>query len=89
MTDKIVPINVGKPKADPKHDVNQEVIDALEMTLSEAKKGNVHSVAIAGLRYDGTTIMAGRLSPVANAFEMIGAIEMMKIDMATAVLEQI
>ena len=89
MTDKITSITGGKRHPEPDYKPNQGVIDILEMALEEARKGMVHSVAVIGLRHDDVAILAGRLSPAGNIFEMIGAIEMVKLDMANSIWEQI
>ena len=49
----------------------------------------MRSVAVVGLRHDEAAILAGRLSPAGNIFEMIGAIEMVKLDMANSIWEQL
>ena len=89
MADNITSITGGKRHPEPDYKPNQDVIDILSMTLEEAKKGHVHSVAVVGLRHDDSAIIAGRLSPAGNAFEMVGAIEFVKLDMANGIMDQI
>ena len=81
MADNVISFSTTK--------LNTDLIELLEQALKEAKEGTIHSGAIAMLRDNDTVCIVGRLSPRANVFTMIGAIDLLKRDIQDYVLDAI
>ena len=89
MTNKIISIAGGKRQGELAHPADPEIVETLEMVLAEAKAGRIHALAIAGICYDAHIIMYGNVSADTNVFEMIGVIDMLKMNCIDGIAEQL
>lgn len=88
MTDKVTCITGGK-RHEPDYKPNQNVIDILQMLIGEAKNGNLHSIAVAGLLTSGKVVRVAELSPIGSAPELLGTIDLVHDQISDHIRKQL